>query len=619
MKKRIIFLVLVSLFCSLSLQASPVSPERALKIAKMIFSAQPSTKVGGGDIELIWDGEEFATKSSLPPAFYVFARAGGGFVIIAGDDNVRPVLGISPDGRFETQNMPENVKWWMDWMKAYVRSARTQAPEVKELWTRFVGTKTDASISGEVSDRVEKLTPEWDQGNNDGYLFGSNVFNAYCPKVGGVLTVTGCVPVALGELLTYESGQSGVVVPVNASGNVGGYSVPDGFVAPAAYSLEATYDWTSLRTLTDYQRIRSASSTVRDNLGRLLADLGAIVEAQYSVSGTGTVNETIIGHMIDHFGLNKAARLERSSDYNPRQWESLLRSELDQRPVLFSGFSANKSSGHTFLLDAYGTYDGATVFHVNFGWAGSNNGYYYCTNLSSSNGDFSYHTQAFFDFYPDPTSEHIYQLKTRYLTYDDPFVSNGWFRIGYSVKNCGTTTYDGKLKAVLIDKNGVEKTDMDHYLNGGWDATLVVNDLIVGSWTNWQMLVKVPNGTSLDFGDRIVLYCTTDFGQTVFGPTRIDPTSSSLIELPVMPTAFIKTTASYAKNDWFDFVLINHMSTYDGAVWTITDPDGNAATLLQSDREFQLTKAGRYKIEAAVAPTLGADVTETIVTYITVE
>ena len=160
---------------------------------------------------------------------------------------------------------------------------------------------------------------------------------------------------------------------------------------------------------------------------------------------------------------------------------------------------------------------------------------------------------------------------------------------------------------------------MDHYLNGGWDATLFVNDLIVGSWTNWQMLVKVPNGTSLDFGDRIVLYCTTDFGQTVFGPTRIDPTSSSLIELPVMPTAFIKTNASYAKNDWFDFVLINHMSTYDGAVWTITDPDGNAATLLQSDREFQLTKAGRYKIEAAVAPTLGADVTETIVTYITVE
>lgn len=607
MKKRIIFLVLVSLFCSLSLQASPVSQDRALKIAKTIFSAQPSTKVGSGDIELIWDGDEIATKSSLPPAFYVFARAGGGFVIIAGDDNVRPVLGISPDGRFETQNMPDNVKWWMDRMKAYVRSTLTQSPEVKELWTRFVGTKTDASISGEVSDKVERLTPEWDQGNNDGHLFGSNIFNAFCPTVGGALTVTGCVPVALGELLTYESGQSGVNVPGNASGSVGGYTVPDGFVAPAEYSLGATYDWESLRTLTDYQRIRTASTAVKNNLGRLLADLGAIVEAQYSVGGTGTVNETIIGHMIDHFGLNKAARLERSSDYNPRQWESLLRSELDQRPVLFSGFSPDKSSGHTFLLDAYGTYDGATVFHVNFGWHGSNNGYYYCTNLSSSNGDYSYHTQAFIDFYPDPDSEYPVRLEAYYKNDEYPGIrlqkNSSGYMVYYCIINEGNNDYNGRVRFVLHKKDGTSSVidTREFSLASGYYGSRGFG------------YVSIPQ---VSFGDRVAYYYEDGSNWEVL---KASVHGTVIDEWPLMPAAFIATEDSYSVGDYFEFRLKNNDYRYTGTIWTIIDPDGESTACPQSDRDFQLTKAGCYKIEAAVAPTLGAAVTETIVTYITVE
>ena len=132
------------------------------------------------------------------------------------------------------------------------------------------------------------------------------------------------------------------------------------------------------------------------------------------------------------------------------------------------------------------------------------------------------------------------------------------------------------------------------------------------------MYVKIPDATVLNFGDRIVLYCTTDAAQSVYAPVEQLSDGSVVNELPVMPAAFIRTNASYNRNDWFEFALMNNDNTYAGTVWTITDPDGVKTSKKQADFEFQLTKTGTYRIEAAVAPTAGAAVVETIVAHIKV-
>ncbi|MBQ4022126.1 MAG: Spi family protease inhibitor, partial [Bacteroidales bacterium] len=82
----------------MTLQAGPVSADRALEVAKKALP-QPATKASG-DLKLIWNGENAATKAAGQPAFYVFGRDAGGFVIIAGDDNVQPVLAISETNEF---------------------------------------------------------------------------------------------------------------------------------------------------------------------------------------------------------------------------------------------------------------------------------------------------------------------------------------------------------------------------------------------------------------------------------------------------------------------------------------------------------------------------------------
>ena len=113
------------------MQAEPVPESRARDIAMKVLAAQPATKAAAGDVKLIWDGEDAATKAAGNPAFYVFGSERGGFVIIAGDDNVPPVLAISETNQFKVEGMPDNVKWMMEGMKNFVRSVSSPSSEVR--------------------------------------------------------------------------------------------------------------------------------------------------------------------------------------------------------------------------------------------------------------------------------------------------------------------------------------------------------------------------------------------------------------------------------------------------------------------------------------------------------
>ena len=254
------------------------------------------------------------------------------------------------------------------------------------------------------------------------------------------------------------------------------------------------------------------------------------------------------------------------------------------------------------------------------------NGYYLITNLDAGSGhNYSYNTSAIFDFYPKEGSDYTYALKyypydSSYagLSFETPFSTTDRFYINILVANNGYVAYDGVLRAKVIDKNGNPKTDLSIYINesNGWTDRLSVGKNQI---TLKQIGLSLSESISIALGDRIVIYCTTDVGKTVYEPIQYCLDGSVLNELPLVPAAFIKKkNTSYKQNDWFVFELINNDYLYAGTVWTITDPDGTQVVKQQSDKEFQFTKTGQYKIEAATASTAGSAVIEKIVTYITV-
>ena len=624
--KRISILIWAACLTAQMLSAAPVSPERAVEIGKMILSGGEA-KRDAGLVSIVWDGESAPTRSSETPAFYVVARDGGGFVIISGNDNVRPVLAISKDGHFETEDMPDNVKWWMERMKAYVRSTDVQTPLVRQQWEAFTPTRAANVPTGNVTDKVEHLTPEWDQGNNDPWFFDDKyIFNAFCPMDGNEPCVTGCVATSLAEVLTTLSEIYPDRMPARSTGSVGGYSVPSGYKAAPAYTLGGyDYDWTGFRSLKSYRDIQTALSQgetgqlLLENLGHLLADCGAIMEAQYSVDGTGAVSQYIPRNMAEHFFTSKTARFEKAADYTPDVWISMLKAEIYKHPVLYSGQDPDHG-GHAFVLDGYGSYAGADVFHVNFGWMGSCNGYYYITGLDAGdNGNYSYNCNAIFDFYPDAGQEtsYVYDIQfspiygTQYgdfigLTAEYPIVKDESFYFqGGGFTNAGTGVFSGNIGLFYVDKN--------NYGTRGW---IVYSDPlnpgasgITGGYLSF--------GNDICFGDKLITLFSADGSSWI--PVGYPKDGTIIGELPLTPGAFIVTDASYERGDYFVFQIKNHYGLYAGTQWTITDPNGNSTTMAQSAGRYQLTQTGKYKIVASIKPDANSEVVENVVTFITVQ
>ncbi len=73
-----------------------------------------------------------ATTASPSDAYYVFNNDAGGFVIIAGDDAVTPVLGYTSTGSFDAENLPDGLK---DLLKSYER-------QIAALGDNYVANQT---------------------------------------------------------------------------------------------------------------------------------------------------------------------------------------------------------------------------------------------------------------------------------------------------------------------------------------------------------------------------------------------------------------------------------------------------------------------------------------------
>ena len=273
-----------------------------------------------------------ATTASRSDAYYVFNNDAGGFVIIAGDDAVTPVLGYTSTGSFDAENLPDGLK---DLLKSYER-------QIAALGDNYVAnqTATRAAFTG------EKLlkTAEWNQ-----YA----PFNKYTPNN----YVTGCVATA-GAIVMKHHGY-----PAKGTGS---HSYTwNGKTLTA--NFEHDYDWASMPAKYD-----GTNDAAFDGVARLMADLGVAVEMQYAKNGSGAYIGNMISALQTYFGYSKLTHLAYIYDMEAEAWNAKLRGEIDaNRPILYSASDAS-AGGHSFIIDGYKD----ESFSVNWGWGGYCNGFY---------------------------------------------------------------------------------------------------------------------------------------------------------------------------------------------------------------------------------------------------
>ena len=283
-----------------------------------------------------------ATTASPSDAYYVFNNDAGGFVIIAGDDAVTPVLGYTSTGSFDAENLPDGLK---DLLKSYER-------QIAALGDNYVAnqTATRTAFTG------EKLlnTAKWNQGNP---------FNKYTPNN----YVTGCVATA-GAIVMKHHGY-----PAKGTGS---HSYTwNGQTLTANFGHD--YDWANMPT-----KYTVGNDEAFDGVARLMSDLGVAVEMKYAKGGSGASMEDLLTALKKYFGYSKYARLLAIADLGAEVWNDRLRAEIDaNRPILYSAVDSNKG-GHSFVIDGYKD----ESFSVNWGWGGYCDGFYRIGALNPETG-----------------------------------------------------------------------------------------------------------------------------------------------------------------------------------------------------------------------------------------
>ena len=265
-------------------------------------------------------------------SYYVFNNDAGGFVIIAGDDAVAPVLGYTSTGAFDANNLPEGLK---DLLKSYEQQIAALGKNYKANTT-----STRAEFTG------EKLlnTAKWNQGAP---------FNKYTPNN----YVTGCVATA-GAIVMKHHGYP-------AKG-VGSHSYTWNGQNLTA-SFEHDYDWANMPA-----KYTDGNDEAFDGVARLMSDLGIAVNMQYANGGSASALEDLVTALKKYFGYSKYARHLKIEDLGAEAWNGRLRAEIDaNRPILYSAADSNVG-GHSFVIDGYKD----ESFSVNWGWGGYCDGFY---------------------------------------------------------------------------------------------------------------------------------------------------------------------------------------------------------------------------------------------------
>lgn len=443
------FLFLLILFLGGIASAENVTEDQARQLALSFWKSAPATRGGTPSLQLAFDSESIATRSSgLGPAYYVFDNAGGpGFVIVAGDDVAMPVLGYSFQYEFSKDNLPVNLKAWLEYMRDEVNEARRSGAKTEAVVTRAWGSLAAGNPV------VELETAKWNQ---------ERPYNMLCPTINGKFSYTGCTITALAIVMRYHQW------PEKGVGTLPGYQTYTYNVTVPDLPLGHTYDWENMLLEYPYSGYSQAEANA---VATLMRDCGVMVQADYGPVGSfGTAASTyyIPDGLKTYMGYDKRTRIISRNYYTTSEWNSLMQAELDSnRPVIYSGF--NEEAGHAFVLDGY-TDQG--YYHVNWGWGGYCDGYFLLTALDpvgqgagGSEGGYNMSQDAVIGIQKDTGEKGIEELRYTECTIDGHHV-NGLFVDGAVVSgepfelyigalsNMGSETFVGDLMFGVADKEG---------------------------------------------------------------------------------------------------------------------------------------------------------------------
>ena len=219
MKRTIVWLL--ALVMVTLVQAEEITSQQALQQAQRFLQERATAK------NRAQKATPQLTMAKQVSGLYVFNMADNqGFVIVSNDDGVLPILGFSDSGHLDPDNMPTNMRAWLQgyadqiaWAKEH--KSFTVAKTATTPATRRSGSHSTAAIAPLVKTKWSQDTP----------------FNDLCPEyASGRKSATGCVATAMAQVMKYHEW------PQSATSSIPAYKTESYGLTVSA--LPATiFDW----------------------------------------------------------------------------------------------------------------------------------------------------------------------------------------------------------------------------------------------------------------------------------------------------------------------------------------------------------------------------------------
>ncbi len=353
--------ITLSIFFTLCLMigfGNPVDLQTAQQVATNFWNV-----VTGQNDTVKWTN---VTDETSFQELYLFARQDGkGFVIVAADDCVQPILGYSIDGRL-TMPLPPSVSSFLKGYENEIihckRNNILATSEIISQWTQLL--ESDYTPQNTTA-FTPLLTTTWAQ---------RPYYNNLCPDSSGTHTLAGCVAIATAQVMKYWNW------PTSGVGSYSYYHATYG--NQYANFGNTTYDWNNMPN-----SLSSSSTTAQVNaVATLVYHVGVAVEMDYGIDGSGAyINSYGYSSLAcsenalkDYFRYKNTIHSVYRDEVTNSQWLATLNTELNAgRPVLERG--GGNDGGHAFVCDGY---DNNGLYHINWGWNGSYNGYFAHNNLN---------------------------------------------------------------------------------------------------------------------------------------------------------------------------------------------------------------------------------------------
>lgn len=489
--KRIILTISIIALAVSNMIAGPVDQQTAQRIGEKFLK---TTSLGQkSDIQLNLVSAAI-TKGEID--YYIFnVKGDNGFVVISGDDRVKPILAYSTEGSYSANDVADGFQFTLNGYRDDIRYVREHnIAATSDIVAEWQSIEKTGYIRQNRNLRTVDILLEttWNQ---------NYPYNSQCPEDeggNGGHVYAGCVATAMGQVINYYN---------HPTRGTGSHSyTPGGWGYPSYPTQTANFGETDYHFELMPHDLDSLSTDEEVfYIAQLLHHLGISVEMMYSPDGSGAYSEDVPNALNHYFGFTNSNLIYKDGwwggGYTNQEWAEALKGELDQRrPIYYAGQDDNGNGGHAYVCDGYDEND---YFHFNWGWSGKDDAFCAIGALNTTKYAFNSSNNAIFDLYPQ--TENYGQRPERIEKLS--LTENGTFN-GVTLNwNNPTTDIDGNaltsIDSVIVRRNfEVIAT----FTNAEVGAEMSYSDLVPESRIyEYSVFVKNSVGASIPVYEKILV------------------------------------------------------------------------------------------------------------------